>query len=135
MIMGSVIAAMALVSAGGATCFAAARAIPEGTALSMADVTPVPCKAAARAPLRYDAASGDPIAFEAMPAGTYLGRLAPLREASIPAGTELTLRSSAGVVTIERRVIAIQPGRSGERVFVRAASGEVFSVPLALDGQ
>lgn len=135
MVWGTMIALAALAPAGQGTCFAAARAIPQGTVLTAGDVTPVACKAATRPPLRYDATSGNPVATAAIPARSYLGRLAPVGNAVIPAGTELTLRSSSGVVTIERRVTALQPGHAGGRVFVRASSGEVFAVPLVLEAQ
>ncbi len=71
------------------------------------------------------------VAAEAIAAGTYLGRVAPLRRASVVKGAELVLRSSAGPVVIERRVTAMQPGRAGGRIFVRDADGQVFAAPLA----
>lgn len=120
---------------GGGQCYATARGVAAGEALVAADLTPVPCKRAARAPLRYDAAARAPVATAALPPGTYLGRVVPGAEAQIPVGTELTLRSSAGVVTIERRVTSMQPGRSGGRVFVRDSEGKVFAVPLVLDAR
>lgn len=119
----------------GASCFAAARPIAAGAVLTAADLAPAPCKAAGRPPLRYDRASGHPVALAALSAGTYLGRLAPIGDRLIPAGTPLVLRSRAGVVTIERNVTAMQPGRSGSRMFVRDSSGEIFAVPLVLDAR
>lgn len=129
--MGFLLLALAAPPVGDGPCFATAHAIARGDVVTAADVTAVPCKPAARPALRYDAASGNPIANAALPAGTYLGRLAPMAEEQVPAGTELTLRSTAGVVTIERRVTAMQPGQPGRRMFVRDSSGEVFAVPLA----
>ena len=128
-------ALMALLASGENGCFAASRPIAAGTAITADDLAPAPCKPAARPPLRYDAASGAVVTRVPVPAGTYFGRLAPIAEAQIPAGTELTLRSTAGVVTIERRVTTMQPGRVGRRVFVRDAENHVFAVPLALAGQ
>lgn len=124
-----------LVAAQDTSCFTAAREIAAGVALTADDLAPAPCQSRKRAALRYDAASGHPVAMSVVPAGAYLGRLAPMGERLIPAGTPLTLRSTAGVVTIEREVVAMQPGRSGSRMFVRDASGEVFAVPLVLDAQ
>ena len=103
--------------------------------LAAADLTAVPCKRAGRPPLRYDVAARAPVALTALPSGTYLGPVVPGVEAQIPAGAELTLRSTAGVVTIERRVTAMQPGRSGGKVFVRDSEGKVFAVPLVLDAR
>ncbi len=43
------------------------------------------------------------------------------------AGDKLVLQSRAGPVTIERTVTAVQPGRSGGRLFVRDAEGRIFA--------
>jgi hypothetical protein len=47
---------------------------------------------------------------------------------AVRAGDELTLLSRAGPVTIERPVIALQPGYSGRRLFVRDRAGHVSSI-------
>lgn len=118
-----------------AGCYAAARDVAAGTPLAAADVSAVPCRAdAPRAALRYDRHSGATLAADALAAGTYLGRLAPLGQAQVAKGEALTLRSTAGPVTIERAVTAMQPGRAGGKVFVRDANGQVFAARLALEG-
>jgi len=53
-------------------------------------------------------------------------------EPALPRGSELTLRSVAGPVAIERPVTTLQPGRSGRSVFVRDGQGQVFAAPLAI---
>ena len=126
---------LALGLSGGGQCYATARDVAAGAALAAADLTAVPCRRAGRPPLRYDVAARAPVALTALPSGTYLGPVVPGVEAQIPAGAELTLRSTAGVVTIERRVTAMQPGRSGGKVFVRDSEGKVFAVPLVLDAR
>lgn len=110
-------------------CFAAARDLPVGSVLTVDDVTATPCMVSTRrAPLRYDRVARAPVVATAIPAGTYLGRLAPLVAIRIDKDQRLTLRSSSGPVVIEREVVAVQPGSAGARIFVRDASGQVFSV-------
>lgn len=130
MMMGAVFAMASL----GQGCFAAARDVPAGAALAAADLAPVDCRAdAPPAPLRYDRAGGVPVSAAAIAAGTYLGHVVPLAEGRVAKGETLTLRSTAGPVTIERTVVAMQPGRSGRRVFVRDSEGRIFAAPLALE--
>ncbi len=114
-------------------CYATATAMAAEAALSAEDVTRTSCRAGRPARVVYDRAGGAH-AGAALPRGAYLGRLAPLPSRAIGKGAPLTLRSTAGVVTIEREVVALQPGRSGRRVFVRDAQGQVFAAPLALEG-
>ena len=130
MMMGAVFAIASL----GPGCFAAARDLPAGASLAATDLAPVDCRAdAPRAPLRYDRSGGVPVTAAAVAAGTYLGHVVPLAEGRVAKGEALTLRSTAGPVTIERAVVAMQPGRSGGRVFVRDSEGKVFAAPLALE--
>ncbi|MES2442132.1 MAG: hypothetical protein V4574_04825 [Pseudomonadota bacterium] len=133
MTIAGLLAALAAASPG-AGCFAAARDVPAGAPLAAADLTAVACRDdAARAPLRYDRAGGVPVTAAAIAQGTYLGHVVALAEGRVAKGESLTLRSTAGPVTIERAVVAMQPGRSGGRVFVRDAEGKVFAAPLALE--
>jgi flagella basal body P-ring formation protein FlgA len=123
----------ALARPAGAGCFVSGRAIVAGAPLLADDVTSVACRAGApRAALRYR--DGVTVVSAALPADTYLGRLAPLGKLAVAKGAALTLRSGAGPVVIERQVTALQPGRAGGRIFVRDASGNRFAVPLAQDG-
>ena len=118
----------------GPGCFAAARDLAAGAVLVPADLAAVACaNGAKRAPLRYDRASGAPVTVAAVTAGTYLGHVLPLADARVEKGDKLTLRATAGPVTIERAVVAMQPGRSGGRVFVRDSEGKVFAAPLAVE--
>lgn len=113
-------------------CFATVVAVQAGAALSAADVRETECLAGrAAVKLRYDRA-GVACAAAPLAAGAYLGRLAPLAERAIGKGMPLVLRSASGPVTIERPVTAVQPGRSGAKLFVRDANGQVFSAPLTL---
>lgn len=115
-------------------CFAAGAPLTAGSALTRADITETACQPVRPARLRY-AAAGIVFAAESIESGAYLGRLPRLPEAAIGKGAALTLRSSAGPVTIERPVIALQAAQSGGRLFVRSTEGDVFAAPLGLAGQ
>lgn len=110
-------------------CFATARDVPQGAVLRAEDLVAVDCREdSTRTRLGYDRAARAPVANAPLAAGTYLGRVAPPSGAMVAPGEQLTLRSSAGPVIIERTVTALQLGRSGGRLFVRDAQGQVFSV-------
>jgi hypothetical protein len=131
MMMIGVVFAMASLGPG---CFAAVHDLPVGAPVGAGDLAPVACQSGAkRAPLRYDRAGGVPVTETAVAAGAYLGHVAPVAEGRVAKGDTLTLHSSAGPVTIERAVVAMQPGRSGGRVFVRDSEGKVFAAPLAVE--
>lgn len=115
-------------------CFATAREVPQGAVLRAEDMVAVEChEDRARIRLGYDRAARAPVAIAPLAVGTYLGRVAPLSGALVAPGEQLTLRSSVGPVTIERTVTALQHGRSGGRLFVRDAEGQVFSAPLVAE--
>lgn len=115
-------------------CFVSGVPLMAGVALTRSDITESACQPMRPARLRY-AAAGIVVAAESIGAGAYLGRLPRLPEAAIGKGAALTLRSSAGPVTIERPVIALQAAQSGGKLFVRSAQGDVFAAPLGLVGQ
>ena len=129
--------ALAAASLDAPSCFATAHDVPAGATLSAGDLTEVECRSHAKhVALHYDANGSVIVATAAIPAGSYIGRVAPLANEVVAKGAELTLRSSAGPVVIERQVTAIQPGRAGRRLFVRDASGQVFAVRyVAGEGQ
>ncbi|WP_028967828.1 hypothetical protein [Sphingomonas phyllosphaerae] len=54
---------------------------------------------------------------------------------TVAPGDALTLIARAGVVTVERRVTALQPARAGGRVFVRDGAGRVFAAPVQADAR
>ncbi len=114
-------------------CFVAARDLPARVGLVKQDLSPVLCRAElSRARIRYDRARGMPIAAEAIAVGTYLGRIAVFSPGRVEKGAAMTLRSTAGPVTIERTVITMQPAKSGGRVFVRDSEGKVFAAPISM---
>lgn len=113
-------------------CWVTTRAITSGAPVTAPDLARARCNTEVDTNLlRFDRISGLVIARTSIPKGTQLGTFAP-SSAAVGAGAVLTLRSRSGPVAIERQVTTLQPARSGERVFVRDASGTVISVPLVL---
>lgn len=114
-------------------CLSLAQPVAEGAALKAEDVTEVACgDGAAVAALRYDRRASAVRASAPLSAGTMLGRVALTSGPDVEAGAKLTLVSAIGPVRIERHVEALQAGRSGSRVFVRDADGQVLAVSLSI---
>lgn len=114
-------------------CAATAQPVAQDAALKTADIVTVPCEAReVGAPVRFDRRASAVRASAHLPAGTRLGRLALPAAPNVDRGDELTLLSRVGPVSVERQVVALQAGRSGGRVFVRDAEGQVVSAPLSV---
>ena len=114
-------------------CAATAQPVAQGAALQTADVVTVPCEATeVGAPVRFDRRASALRTSAPLPAGTRLGRLTLPAAPDVDKGDELTLLSTVGPVSVERQVVALQAGRSGGRVFVRDAEGQVVSAPLSV---
>jgi hypothetical protein len=112
-------------------CAFARAPLPAGAILTEADVERAPCSASNEtASLDYDRLNQILRTRESVSAGGSFGRLAPLPAAAIESGAPIAFVASVGVVRIERRVAAAQSARAGERIFVRAASGETFALPF-----
>lgn len=115
------------------SCFASSRDIARGAPITASDVSAVPCDPMRqRASIGFDADVRAPVAVEALPAGSYLGRLLPLSSSHVTKGQKLILRSRSGPVVIERDVVAMQSAASGARVFVQDSAGKVFSVAIGV---
>lgn len=113
-------------------CAELARPVAAGTPLSDKDLIPVACREAAFSGVRFDRIAGVVRAQGDLAAGTYLGRIAAAPAVAVDKGAKLTLVATAGPVRVSREVVALQAGRSGGKVFVRDAEGNVTSAPLAV---
>lgn len=126
-----------LAMSAGVPCVVTARDIAAGEHISAELIEPANCRAD-RPParrLRFDRQTRTVTAGEALPMGTYLGRLWAPRSTILPKGARATLRVRSGPAVVERRVMTLQPARSGQRVFVRDESGNIFAAALALSDQ
>ncbi|HYD85981.1 MAG TPA: hypothetical protein VEA80_00760 [Vitreimonas sp.] len=109
-------------------CLRASRAIAAGEPITAADTSSAICETVAPAPVRYDRVNGVLSADAPLSEGAYLGPLLPGAGPATTEGAPMTVIVRAGPVTIERSVRAAQAGRAGDRLFVRAEDGAVFSV-------
>lgn len=111
-------------------CWRTTTAVAAGATIDRAGVTRVTCDGAAIA-TRYDHRDGVIVATASLPSGSMIGPVLPLPAPAIVRGDAMTLVVRAGVVTVERPVVALQPGRVGHRVFVRDGAGQVSSESVA----
>jgi len=116
----------------GPPCVASRVDLAVGAPVEARALAPVDCTPARPPALRYDRRSGLVLAGEPIAAGVSLGRLRIDPRAGVARGQALFLRSHIGPAVIERRVEVVQGGRSGERLFVRDADGQVFAAALVM---
>ncbi len=109
-------------------CYSLAYDLEPGTALDKNALATSACAASQDRALGYDRMRGRVIARERLTAGTPVGRIFLPAEPSIGAGDKLSLTSAIGPVVIERAVVAMQPGRSGRKVFVKDDQGHISAV-------
>lgn len=114
------------------SCVALSRPVTQGETLTLADVMPASCEKHAQTQVRFDRGGSLVRAAADLEAGTHLGRLSLPELAGVDRGDKLTLVSRVGPVRIERKVVAVQPGRPGGRIFVRDEEGQVLTAPLQL---
>ncbi|NIJ36971.1 hypothetical protein FHR22_001655 [Sphingopyxis panaciterrae] len=114
-----------------APCLALNQPIGVGDPVDRAQASVVPCDhMKRRVLLSYSEDAGAPAARVALPAGAYLGPvLLPLK---LPhrRGSEMTLRTRVGPVTVERSARLVQAGRPGRNAFVALSDGRVVAAPL-----
>lgn len=132
--MSGVVTAMLLATVTqGPPCVASRVPIGIGEPVQARALAPADCTPARLPALRYDRRSGLVIASEPIAAGVSLGRLRLDPRAVVARGQALLLRAHVGPAVIERRVEVVQGGRSGERLFVRGANGQVFAAKLVME--
>jgi hypothetical protein len=113
------------------SCLRVLAPLEANTILTSDMMTPAPCEhVMADAPIVRDGASGFArtrarLEGDAIVPHTLLAPAPRTRK-----GDHLTLVIGAGPVTITRPVQALQDASPGERLFVRDADGEIFSMPL-----
>lgn len=114
-------------------CARTSQPIAAGAALKPADVVMVACSGERmKSALTFDRRSSAVRAATSLAAGVDLGRLVLSIAPDVDKGDKLMLVSSVGPVRVERSVVALQAGRSGGRVFVLDAEGQVVAAPLAV---
>lgn len=117
-----------------APCFALNQPVAAGLPVGRAQADAVPCDAAkARARIAYNRGAGAPVAATALSAGSYLGPVALPVALPHPPGSEMTLRTRVGPVTIDRSARLVQPGHAGRSAFVALSDGRIVAARLAAE--
>lgn len=113
------------------SCFRTVADVRPGEVLRAELVEAAECGSGPVAPgLAYDRARQAPVARDGIPAGAYLGAVRPVADDGVAAGSRMAFVTGEGPVLIEREVVALQPGRTGGRIFARTADGEVIAAPV-----
>lgn len=118
-----------------AACLAALAPLAAGTLPVRADFREAPCGAGTARALRYDAARRALVAARDIAAGEVIAAPPLSLLSDVRPGDRLLLVARAGTATVEREVIAAQPGRRGRAVFVRTTDGRLIAAPFAEEGR
>jgi hypothetical protein len=111
-----------------ARCAIVQRFVPQGEAITTADVRTSACTGAARSALRYDDRTGGVRALGDLYAADEIREPAASSLAILGAGRTITLTARFGPVTVSRQVRSLQPIFNGRGAFVRSADGQTFAV-------
>lgn len=116
-------------------CVVTLRDLDAGEHVTLDAVRHVPCRGnnIPKEHVSFDRSTRSAIVPRSIPVGTYLGQLWPHKTPILPKGSRMTLRAMSGPAIVEREVVTLQPGRSGERIFVRDDNGNVFAASLHMD--
>lgn len=127
-----VVLALALTTTGTQTpsCLQVARPLAAGVLVTGGDFARVPCPAAVDAAFRYDRQLRAARTARDLATGEIVRDLPAFAFADVRPGDRLVVQARAGVVVIERQVVAVQAARAGQRLFVRTPDGAVFAVKL-----
>jgi flagella basal body P-ring formation protein FlgA len=126
-----ILAAAATVSSAAApgACLRALTSLAAGAVPSMNDFRAAPCSAREVPALRYDARIGAARTLRDIGEGETIAAPSAILPDVRP-GDRLYLVARVGAATVEREVVAVQPGRSGRPVFVRTPDGRVLAARL-----
>jgi hypothetical protein len=112
-------------------CAVALSAIPAGTTPSRRDFAAAPCVAESSSALRYEPGSHAVRALRDIAEGETIAAVPDSFLPDVRAGDTLFLVARVGTATVERQVVAAQPGHRGGTIFVRTADGHLISAPMA----
>jgi flagella basal body P-ring formation protein FlgA len=110
------------------SCVRMVRPLAADTIVTKGDLADSPCEGGRPLPaFRYDPAVRAARAARDLAAGELVTALPPSALPSVRPGQTLTLSVQIGAVSLTRTVVALQPCRTGEKLFVRGADGRVFA--------
>jgi uncharacterized protein YbbK (DUF523 family) len=102
----------------------AAHDVPQPSAFA-----PAPCPLAAlESVYRYDGTQGVSVTARAFAPGEIVRAFPEFAASMVRPGDKLELIGASAGVRIERDVTALQAARAGQRLFVKAADGQIISV-------
>src|SRR5947209_18794642 len=105
-----------------------------GTVITSADVALAACAAKpARLAFRYDASLRAVRAARDLAPGELVPGLPAATLPTVRPGQVIVLAVRVGAVVLSRTVVALQPARPGQKLFVRAADGRTFPVDCPVD--
>lgn len=110
------------------SCVVIQRSVPEGAALTAADVQPIACAVPPRNLIRYDSRIRAVRALMDLQAGDEVAAPPPSSLATLQAGRTITIAARFGPVKVERQVQSLQPVFQGRGTFARAEDGRIFAV-------
>lgn len=113
------------------SCTALKHSMPAGAVARADDFIDTNCPDRVEPAFHYDAEVGAARATRPLSSGDVVRAVPAHALATVRPGDRLYVAADVGVVRIVREVVALQPGRPGRKLFVRASSGEVFAVTLS----
>lgn len=125
----SVVVATVGAPAHGEACMQAVKTIPAGAIVAVGDFERAACAKSDPA-FRYDARARAIRALRELKRGEVVEAPPASLLPTVRRGEHLVVSATVGPVVVQRDVEALQAASPGERLFVRAADGAVFSVLL-----
>lgn len=117
-------------------CMRATRALAVGAVPSAEDLVPADCGQARPATaVRYDRQMRAVRLVRAVQRDEIVPAVPSSVLAAISPGQRLYVAVQVSPVVVQREVIALQPANPGQKLFVRADDGKVFSVLYPGDGE
>lgn len=122
---------LAVTALGEPACVAVQVALPARSAPRPGDLHPAECPANPASGFRYDKLLRTVQTLRDLAPGDVVRGPPSFAVPDVRPGDVAVLVARVGPVTVRREVRALQPARPGQRLFVQAADGEVFSVPFS----
>ena len=120
----------------GEPCMVVLNPIAAGVAPRAEDLQSVPCGEIrpARA-FGFDRTARVARALRALHPGETVAAIAPSSLTAVRPGDAYVVTARSGPVVVQRQVVAVQPAKPGQSMFVKGADGEVFAAPAPAEVQ
>lgn len=120
----------------GEPCMVVLSPIAAGVAPRAEDLQSAPCGEVrpARA-FSFDRTARVARALRALHPGETVAAIAPSSLTAVRPGDAYVVTARSGPVVVQRQVVAVQPAKPGQSMFVKGADGEVFAAPAPTEVQ